>query len=468
MFHTDKVWEALNDPDKYVIVHANIADDVPQANLDKLKTQDGTAWNPTVTTNGIIEQILVELDLTPLCNKLFGGSNSALKAAFKAVNVDVWAMGSGANAGVLTNGVSMKVWYNNTSWVDWNSSALSTISKMSGYAGISGYINSANKVYILVASQYASDGTIASSVSLDYLNIRIDLARTPDTVQPISINLPKYWAMVVKGFSPSWTNATVSIFKYLFYIVKADNTSYRLYINPANNTAYFFNHNGSATQNSVTLGATIDTKYQIVSMLVEVTGSNLVIRILKNNGTVVKSVVAKTYEVTGMASFYSLINVNTQQADALSEAFHLVDLARIGKQNGFTDAEADSILRGVLPNPLSIQNPELFDINKVQLHANAIRSNGVITLNASAGYQESVIYIPVLPNNQYKIIGQGTGRLVILEKYNNILISQHSSVLITDGEIFTTKPNVNKISVKLTNTTAGTFTFSNISLRRKD
>jgi hypothetical protein len=63
-----------------------------------------------------------------------------------------------------------------------------------------------NRLYALISATYASDGTIASSVSLDFIQVRIDLARTPDVVQPQTINLPKYWAMMI-DVSPIWDNS---------------------------------------------------------------------------------------------------------------------------------------------------------------------------------------------------------------------------------------------------------------------
>jgi hypothetical protein len=146
-------------------------------------------------TNAKAQAYLVEADMTALCNSLAGGSNSAFKALLKSITADVWAMGSGANANVVGYGCKLQVWNGlaNT-YVEWSTNNTSTIAKLSSTSGTIHYITSGNKLYALVNVTYNSDGTIPSQVSLDYINIKVALTRQPDTVSPISVNLPKNWA----------------------------------------------------------------------------------------------------------------------------------------------------------------------------------------------------------------------------------------------------------------------------------
>ncbi|MDP4147761.1 MAG: hypothetical protein Q8936_25390, partial [Bacillota bacterium] len=237
-------------------------EEVTQANLDKIKTQDGTSYTINTTTSGNTIQAVIELDLTPLCNALFGGSNSALKSALKSIQVDCWASGYGSNGGVQTYGVnvntfsfSLNTWLNSgngTQGSSWQTSSSSSITKLSINKASSpnDLVQSNNKINILVASQYASDGTIASSVSLDYINIGIQLNRTPDVINPINVNVPKYWAMLVKGLSPIYSSLdTLSSHAGIFDLNNGTATNrFVLYIDKTTkNISFIENINSNST-----------------------------------------------------------------------------------------------------------------------------------------------------------------------------------------------------------------------------
>jgi hypothetical protein len=252
-------------------------EDITQSRLDYLKNQDNSYSSDygAVLSNAVF-QLMVEVDLTPLCNAYFGGSNAALKAGLKGITVDAWAMGSGANAGSTAYGAISTIWdAQNGMWasggtegISWEKNINSSIAKITfnRTSVQANCINSSNKIYILIASQYASDGTIASSVSLDFIQVRVDIARTPDVVTPVPVNLPKYWAMLVQGFSPSY-DTTNTRAKRIFDFVKADGSAYRAYLQ--NGSIFFFNRNATTTQNSKSISLTFN-KNQIISMWFEV------------------------------------------------------------------------------------------------------------------------------------------------------------------------------------------------------
>jgi hypothetical protein len=434
------------------------------------------------STNGLASAYMIELDLTPICNGVFGGSNSALKSAMKSINVDVWAQGSGASGGVLANGVTVQSWYNsgskwdNTLGLTYNTSSSSTIAKISNtdtrVPQTGNTITSSNKLYILVASQYTSDGTIPSQVSLDYINIKVDFARTPDTVSPISINLPQSFALV-GSISPSWDNTAIN--KKIFQISNSDSTNSILFHIHADAkfrlTSYL---NGVA--NYVFPSTITFSKNQVIKFMLCVTASTLYLYFLTNNGTVQKFTNINTGVINGLQKLWIGQSYYFDQvSDAFFEKITLLDL--INNPNGLDDSTVTAILNGTASG---WENPELFDINKVALHANAIRKDGVIYLNATASYQGSTLTIPVLPNNQYELKINMTGYVdtnkrpyvCMAENYNNITI-KYDYVMPTSNPnnssfIFTTNAKTNNIIVYLQNTASGVFTFSDISLKRKD
>ena len=194
---------SLQDPSS-----SNWIEYISQNDIDKLKTLDNNVLTLSNSTNTNISAIMIEVDLTPFCNKFFGGSNSALKNAIKSINVDVWASGSGAEHGVKKNGCAMQFWlhfYNVWSWSKFNGNnnwgdinTQSTIQKLINVMPsrdidkrtiINNIIDTSNKIYILIHSKYPSDSKIPSIVNLDFFHMDIEYSRSPDIVAPITVTL---------------------------------------------------------------------------------------------------------------------------------------------------------------------------------------------------------------------------------------------------------------------------------------
>jgi hypothetical protein len=432
-----------------------------QSYLDRLKSQDSSVDVSSSALSGNIVQMMVELDLTPLCNKFYGGSNAAMKAALKSIQADVWAMGSGANAGVSANGVKAQGW-NVTNSV-WSNAMLATnttssIAKMTTQINVnptmSEMINSSNKLYILIASQYASDGTIASSVSLDYLSIKVSLARTVDTVKPKQVYLPKYWAMVVKGWSPCFE---VSGAKANSRIVDIGN-KFDLRISSTNK--FQFTKYGDTT--SSLMGASIDfIKNQSYNFIFGQTVNGMFIKFLKNNGSVIGNTNTDIQEVKGLFDMYFLTRVTTgYETNAFTEAFHLIDLQAIGKirfgQELVTNGDFSNGGTGWTVGAGTW---------------NFSSGKAVLTASASGQYAYPTPIYFVTPNTKYLLSGEFTGGIVRVRWYSDTIGSAaitDNDMVVSGSMVVTAPSNANgcRIFIRNGTETSGTFTFDNISLKQ--
>jgi hypothetical protein len=346
-------------------------------------------------TNAKAQAYMVETDLSALCNSLAGGSNSAFKALLKSITADVCAMGSGANANVLGYGIKTQPWYTGAGG-SWSASVFSTnvtntIAKMSFNTASNIFIDANNKVYAIVYSQYNSDGTIPSQVSLDYIKLTVALTRQPDVVAPISVNLPKNWAMLVKGFSPSWDNTNTSA-KYIVELFKDSNNRYAL-IKETNNKLYLYKFVGGIATAIYPIAANFIIKYQVQNILFLQTSSGLVVYALPNNGTMIKISNTDKLALSGVLNLNILVrSTHLQQADAFADTFKLIDLTAMGKPTGFTDAEALAMLNGTAKG---YENPNLVDMSKITLHSNATydKATNTITLNAPSNSITGTLYL---------------------------------------------------------------------------
>jgi hypothetical protein len=140
------------------------------------------------------------------------------------------------------------------------------------------------------------------------------------------------------------------------------------------------------------------------------TSTSYILYILKNNGTVEKITFSDTSEMYGLLKMYLLSAGTIFQSNAFASKFVLYDLQKLCKPTGFTDGEADALLRGItytgLPSTHLMPNliPK-FNDPRWKLHANAVPSadGNTLTLNATGEWQNSYVDIPVLPNNKYEL-----------------------------------------------------------------
>jgi hypothetical protein len=341
-------------------------------------------------------------------------------------------------------------------------------------SGISDMIGNDNKLYMLIYTTNPSDGTIASQVSLDNIKLIVALTRQPDVVAPISVNASQCRTILFSGFSPAYTESTAAKVRTLWYLKKdANNYSQLTFDSTTKKFNYIKCVNGVVT----TLSSATQTfnKWQVYNIECSQTNAGMVMRLLKNAGTIEKVSNTDTTSFVGQAQLYSgTKDVTGSEADAWEGIVRLLDLEKLGKLGGFGDAEALAMLNGTAPG---YENPNLVDMSKITLHSNAAydAATKTITLNATAGYQNSTIIIPVLPNNRYEIAGiltssSGSVYVAVNEYYNNIKLKTDSGVISLTNitKTFVTTANTNKLEIRTQNLASGTFTFSNIELRRKD
>lgn len=550
-------------------------EDPTQGNYDLIKSQDGAALVNTRSINGQTAQRMIEIDLTPLCNGVYGGSNSAMRTAVKGIYIDAWISGSGSNSGVPANGVRSRLWFESSSiwtpdgWTDTGSGNSSTLQKISSYttAG-NNKITSANKIYILITSQYSSNGTIPSAVSIDYLNIKLEFSRTPDNPPAIPVNLGDEWSIIVKGYSPAWDSTSIKN-RRILEIFKSNTYRYILYYTygQIKFNKYWIDMTGV----ELTSEQLVFNKYQILNVIICQTKSGMTMYQLFNNGAIKKYQNTNTEAVKGMLDILVGRYANVGfEADAFFDYITMIP-------KSFTDKEVEVILKGVLPEEIhyiqsftakqdftpglgymsyatiildsigSIKKGDIVDIGPMELlstgtvdsvegnkinistpgyqlttlgndqevkireisgyrldanysalakkfenpnlmplfndsrwvkHVNSSVSidGSALTTIATMSWHNSVIAIPVMPNNRYRLIYkkvESFSYMDLLYRYNNIVLkSDYVIGRYSTGEItydFVTTDKTNNIYLALSNgTTIGTYTVSDVSLKRLD
>lgn len=440
-----------------------------QAWIDKIKfLGDDQYLTYNVTASGQMAQMMIELDLAPLNNSLYGSSTSDMQTALKSKIFSAYARGSGSNSGTQTYLCKSYIW-NNTNGA-WDSFALNDTNLLKELAFTetckgSDRINSSNKIYFLLASGYASDGTNPSSIDLKYTNIKLSFTRVPDVIAPIPLTLPSTWSMLVKGFSPAWN----SLDKDGIQVKIFDMYNYALVYDGSLKKFLFENWDGNSLSDRVYSDVVNFDKFQSINLLVEQTTIGLRLRILESTSSVQKYSLLTSSLYNGNKSLYLLQNFQgTGQADAFINSV-LFFANRLFED----DTEAEGILSGTKEG---FEEDESFDISKVNLHANAKIQGNSIVLNATDIHQNSTITIPVLPNNQYELKFQTNidGNSIWITEQCGVSTQLIAHTTIGDNTAgshsfnFMTNIHANKLYIMFTNDVAtGHFTWSNISLRLK-
>jgi hypothetical protein len=359
--------------------------------------------------SGKVPAYLVELSMQAVSDSpLYGGSNASLKGAFKITSyADLYCMGQGALSGSMGFGAKVKGY--TTSWQDLGNNTGTVIAKVNSVLNNSAYIQSNNKIYLLVCSQYGSDGTIPSSLSLDTISIKVQLTRTPDVAEALPVYLPQHWAMVVQGFSPCWDSSyTAKNFMRVFKLYRDANNFIRL--QNTGNAFYIASKSNGISISSLTSSAKTFARHTVIGFMVVQHSGGKDLYIMLNNGTIEKLSNSNTNLLTGVFNLYLLMDNERldYNADAFASRFALIDLERMGWQNGIPDATAEQILRGTyqgLQFPVMTGTKQLF------------------------------------PNNKYTVIGQGdlyidayktrtvtTGDVVLTDRENKIILTDGSTI----------------------------------------
>lgn len=464
---------------------------IEQTVIDKLKTQDGThiGGSASTSTSGKYAQIMVELDLTSLCNMKYAYNSTSMIADILSILTDVWAMGHGSNAGAEAYGVTYKWWNMSTkAWVASVTNTSSSIAKMTNSASTTtspNYIDNNCKMFWLIHATYPSNGTITSYVGLDYTKTTISIKRGADVVIPQQIELPRCWAILVKGFSPSWDSAVNS--KAVFYIGGTGTGNIRSYIQ--NGLLYFQRYDNANTYINGTSMNLTNLKYQCINLLYVITQDTLEIRFLKNNDVVNKKVVTKIgQDVTGLLDLYIGSYPNSsKQSDAFFESFTFFDLSKFS--NGFSDAGAEALLRGQeysevnnyakvphMPAKNICDNGDFtqpIDVKWVLIATDDSIENNKLVKRATAARKTTTQIMDASPNMTYTVKVTKTGKNGFL----NVSDVDSGTILVanvgmsSEGDFessFTTLNTTTSIKVLLSSASIGLFTFSNISIKGSD
>lgn len=214
--------------------------------------------------------------------------------------------------------------------------------------------------------------------------------------------------MVVQGFSPNW-DSTQANEKYVLWMNKDDNNYYSLRWNGSGKWFRFSKmYNGSALAISPT--SVLFSKNQINSLLIAQTSAGMVIKALLNNGTTVFSANTDTNLINGIVNLYFMVSTGGMalQADAFVQRFTLIDLDRMGWQDGIPDATAEQILRGTYHG---------FEF-PVQTGTVKILPNNKYTLTGSGD-----LYI-----GGYKTRTVTTGDIITNDRENKIVLTDGSTI----------------------------------------
>lgn len=416
------------------------------------------------STSGLAIANMVEVDLTPVCNALYGGSNAAMKGGIKSIGSEAWGMATGVLSGALAYGTQLQLWNGLTNVYSTSFGANSTnnISKISYSTGTIHFITASNKLYILILSQYpsgtATDGVtqIPSTLQLDYVNVKVEFTRVADVLPAYPVNLPKRWAMVVKGWSPCYDeNGIISNSRIVDIGGKID-------LRIIGTKIFQFTKYGTAT---TTLQSSVQTflKNQSYNIIFGQNSSGMFLNVLKNNSVTEKKTNADTQDMKGSYSLYVGSSITgLLQSNAFLESLHLIDL----------DKFRPLILGSELVTNGDFSNGGTgWSVNSGTWDF----SSGKAVLTATADLQYLYQYVNVLPNSKYKI------KFDVLQSNTNFVVRQYdsgntvlsSSILDVaaspSGEYYmTTLSNCVKVRIDIRNSgvTTGTFTFDNISLKQ--
>ncbi|GAE00967.1 hypothetical protein CBO05C_0657 [Clostridium botulinum B str. Osaka05] len=441
-----------------------------QNNYDKLKKQDSISAMADTTTAGEKAQLLVELDLNGLCNSLYDGNISQLKNEIKSLKVSAYARAESSNSGQILYDCKCIVWRSNDNWANSyvgrnkNSSIQEIITPNQDMTADNIVQWSKDRinnglVYVLITSENPSDGTIASKVWIDYINITLKLNRQPDKMQPIEVELGEEWSILIKGFSPSGDSTNSE--KYLFWMGNdSEAISYRYITGNIGRLGIQHNLQWSTTPNMPTFR---EKKFTANNYLIQYKNKVYTMYHLDSQG-VRKGIFTDNIDFSaGLYKFYLAQTINGNlQGDAFFEDVQFLDRV-------FTDQEAEIILKDKNPNIVPNFNSSWY------IHPNAtVNLDGsILTLVATANYQGSSIILPILPNNRYKIEVEiedinNLAHVAITQRCNNINISA-ARVFDNSGTYngeFITQDKINTLVIACQNTGTGTFRFKNLRLKR--
>lgn len=461
------------------------------------KYVDGASIDMFANVSNKARAMMIELDLTPIATNLFSGSNSAFEAGVKKISWDIYCRGTGSNGGL--NGTKVE----NTVWVDassvWSTGfkinhSSNVITKLSNNynTALNNWITSSNKLYLLVNSAYASDGVIPSTVDIDYVNVKVDMLRTRDTITPLSVSLPSEYTFIIKGFAPMRDLDDGSKQDKMLKVTKGSD----LFVVGFNGANFNFNYCISDTwKTDLTIIKSNTSKNQKFTAfngaIVKKSDKSVKLYCLENGTTLVSGSQSYADELIGNATLY-IGSVYTQELpNAYYDNIYLIPKA-------LTDNEIDIILKG--RNEVDANNSHYNDLaNRFKtpnvasdmtftygVNAPYTLSNGVLSLTNNHGSNGEQYYgvktEVLLPNNNYRAEfdydATGSCDVYILNTNTNYRQILAYSTGITTGtnrhftiDFTTTQSDIRSARQYIrfdVNNNASTFTIRNLRIYRRD
>jgi hypothetical protein len=198
-----------------------------QAGIDKIKTLDGTVNSNSIAVSGEIRHDLFSFDLIAITEKRRGsaipGADVTAKVTWLRTNITKviagwWGYGSGPAGNRATLYRWDRVggsWQNNTAHTSGTVTKISS-STSSDYGQ---YIDANGFFHVLVAAD-ASDGTTASVINSDYIELAVDYVDNNTRLQAStgSTSYTQAVALATGQFAAAANNATIASIIYTDYV----------------------------------------------------------------------------------------------------------------------------------------------------------------------------------------------------------------------------------------------------------
>ncbi|CAM2827968.1 hypothetical protein HAHI6034_04950 [Hathewaya histolytica] len=441
--------------------------DKDQGVIDKISKLDNDYYeynsssHDGVRESGRYAQIMLEVDLTQYCQDRFNGNNNLLRENFKSATITTYAMGSGV-VDAVKYGCEVYV-YGWDKWNGDNKNHTNEIKEITFGVDRFQYIQTNNKIYILIKSLHPSDTNITSTLSLDYFNIKLEFKRDPDKVESIDIELTDKWA--IQGeFYPSFESGQTSDKVRGIFDIRNTNNVNRFYFELSRDgtkltLAAMLNYKGIGN-------AVFDVnfkKWQNIRFVLQRNKKEFTVCILINGELKTQKFTTKDDAITG--------NLKFDIGSVLGGTFYsnsFIDNFKLYSNQTFSESEMEEILReskNLIPkfNEKDENGKPLWSINP---NTTVSEDGNSIVVNTTIPWANNYIMLPIFPNNKYKLtsVKSENAYFDVDFYYNNIIALDNSSKNENIIE-FITPRNCNLVRINCGNREQGTFTFSDLELK---
>jgi hypothetical protein len=140
------------------------------------------------------------------------------------------------------------------------------------------------------------------------------------------VNLPRYWGIVIQGFSPCWDSTDAKVERGILRLKKSNGDRYFLERIAGNMLQIYKNINNTALVSYSDRVTTIFEKNKVVNFFVAQTSSQLIVKYLKNNDLIGTMIQNEATISLGIYDLYMLcIETLGYEADAYFSRTKLID-----------------------------------------------------------------------------------------------------------------------------------------------